>query len=331
MRLSLFAAAALALTAAAASAEPTRYHVVGKIALPDGGWDLVSFDPAMGRVYVAHGDMVSAINTADQTVIGKFAPASRSHAAVAINSGTEVLVTNGGDNTAAIFNAKTGTLTATVKTGEKPDAAMVDDASGLAVVMNAKTGDLTLINPRTHAVVAQVPVGGSLELGASLGGGKIAVNVEDKNEVVLIDLKARAVIKHIALKGCDGPTGVAWLPISKRILSSCVNGVAAITDPLTDVVTTLPIGRGPDTVLYDAKRKLAFVPAGRSGELDIFADEATGVRALGKVDTQMGARTGALDPATGRIYLVAADYEPAISGARPQQKPGSVVALVVAP
>ena len=309
------------------------HHVADKIALPDGGWDLVSFDPVMGRVYVAHGDMLTAIDTADHKVTGKLAPAVRAHAAIAINGGTQVLVTNGGDNTASIFDARTGALVATIKTGEKPDAAMAEPVTGLAVVMNAKTGSLTLIDPKAHAAVGEIPVGGSLELGAALGSGKIAVNVEDKNEVVIVDLAARKVLTHIALPGCDGPTGIAYLQVSKRVLSACANGVAAISDPATGrIVTTLPIGQGPDTALYDASRKLAFVPAGKSGELDVFADEAGGVRALGAVPTQKGARTGALDEASGRIYLVAADYDPPITaGAKPKAKPGTVVLLVVEP
>jgi hypothetical protein len=117
------------------------------------------------------------------------------------------------------------------------------------------------------------------------------------------------------------------------VLSSCANGVAAVTDPVAGKVEkTLPIGAGPDTVMYDAHRRLAFVPAGRAGELDIFSDAAAGIEPAGKVTTQLGARTGALDEGTGRIYLPAAEYlPPAAPGGRPQIKPGSVVVVVVSP
>lgn len=334
MRSSLLTVAALAAAGFAVTAHATpSYGVIDKIALPDGGWDLVSFDPAMSRVYVAHGEMVSAVDVATRQVTGKFAPANRAHAAIPINGGAEVLVTNGGDNTATVFDAKTGAAVATIKTGEKPDAAMTDRATGLAVVMNAKSGSLTLIDSKAHAAVGEIPVGGSLELGAELGDGRIAVNVEDKNEVVIVDLKGRTVLRHIALKGCDGPTGVGYLKQSRRVLSSCANGIATVTDPDAGQMTaSFPIGKGPDTALYDSTRKLAFIPAGRSGELDIFTDGPDGVRPAGSIPTQMGARTGALDEATGRVYLVAATYEAATpAGGRPKMTPGSVVVLVVAP
>lgn len=337
MRNRLLATAAVAVMGLPAHAQSAMaqtapaYAASARIALPDGGWDLASFDTAMSRVYIARSASVDAIDAKTQTVT-QIGTLNRGHAAEAINGGAEVLATNGGSDEATIYDAKTGALVATIKTGQKPDAAMVDAATGLAVVMNAKSGDLTLIDPKAHTVVGQVAIGGSLELGVSLGGGRIAVNVEDKNEVVLVDLKTKTVIKHVALAGCDGPTGVTWMPVSHRILSSCANTVAVFTNPDTGAQTSLPIGKGPDTALYDAKRHLAFVPAGRSGELDIFADTAAGPVAAGKVETQMGARTGAIDPTTGKIYLIAAEYgPPAAAGGRPAMKPGSVVALVVSP
>jgi DNA-binding beta-propeller fold protein YncE len=330
----LLAAASVLVGGAALAAPPKPgYHVEAKIALPDGGWDLASFDPALGRVYIARGQAVTSIEVASGEVTGKLTPADGGHAVVALKNGAEILVTNGHANTAEIYDAHSGALLATIKTGQKPDAAIFDEATGLAVVMNGKSGDLTLIDPATRSAVGSIDVGGALELGAGDGAGRLFVNVEDKNEVAVVDLRARKVLRHIPLTGCDGPTGLGYLPLARRVVSSCVNGVAAVTDPdAGKVVALLPIGQGPDSVLVDARRHVAFVTAGKSGELDLFADTPAGVRPLGKIATQTGAKTGALDPATGKVYLPAADYDPpAQAGGRPQVKPGTVVALVVAP
>jgi hypothetical protein len=285
----ILAATAAALAASHAAAETPSYHVANRIALPDGGWDLVGADPVLRRVYVARNDAVTAIDLTDNKVTGKLAPANRGHAVVPLRDGTEILVTH--------------------------------------------DGSLTLIDPAARKAVGTIPVGGGLELGAGDGKGRLFVNVEDRNSLAVVDLKARKVLKTVPLAGCEGPTGVAYLPVSHRVVSSCANGVATVTDPTAGkVVAKLPIGQGPDSVIYDAKRKIAFVPAGRSGELDLFADEAKGVRPLGKVPTQLGARTGAVDETTGRLYLPAADYSPpATPGGRPVVKPGSVVAVVVEP
>jgi YVTN family beta-propeller protein len=331
--LSLGLAITLVATPLAFAQKPPTYRVASKIALPDGGWDLASFDPIMRRAYITRSDAVTAIDADSGSVTGKFAPANRGHATLALKNGAEILVTDGGSDSAVIYDAKTGAELATIKTGGNPDAALYDAASGLAVVMNAKGGSLTLIDPMTRASVGEIAIGGSLELGASDGSGRIFINVEDRNDLVVVDLKAKKLVTRIPLTGCDGPTGLAYLKVSKRLLSSCANGVAEITNPKTlKAESTLPIGAGPDTVMYDAQRKLAFIPAGRAGELDIFTDDAKGVHAAGKIATQVGARTGTLDEKTGRIYLPAADYlPPAAAGGRPQMKPGSVVAVVVEP
>jgi YVTN family beta-propeller protein len=320
------------VVAGTARAKPPAYSVTSKIALPDGGWDLVSFDPALRRVYLARSEGVTAIDVETGAVTGKLAPANGGHAAVPSRTGAEVLVTNGKSNTADIVDARTGARLASIPVGEKPDAAMIEPTTGLGVVMNAKSGSLSLIDMKARQVVGTIPIGGSLELGAADGTGRIFVNVEDRNELVAVDLKARKIQARFALTGCDGPTGVAWLPVSRRVLSTCGNGVAAVTDPATGKVETVPIGQGPDTALYDPDRKVAFVPAGRSGELDVFDDTPQGVKPAGTIPTQRGARTGALDPRSGRIYLPAAAYTaPADAGARPQIVPGSVVLLVVSP
>jgi hypothetical protein len=192
---------------------------------------------------------------------------------------------------------------------------------------------VTLIDPAARAAVGEIPVGGELELAAGDGRGLAFVNVESRNELAVLDLRGRKVLKRIALTGCEGPTGVAYLPLAHRLLSTCVNGVAAVTDPAAGkVIGSFPIGQGPDSALYDPQRRLAFVPAGKSGELDLFADTAGGVKPAGKIATQRGARTGAVDPRTGGVYLPAADYlTPATPGGKPKIKPGSVVALVVKP
>ena len=49
------------------------------------------------------------------------------------------------------------------------------------------------------------------------------------------------------------------------------------------------------------------------------------------VKTQQGARSGAVDPKTGTLYLPTASYDLAPGGGRPTPRPGSFEILVVAP
>ena len=56
-------------------------------------------------------------------------------------------------------------------------------------------------------------------------------------------------------------------------------------------VASIPIGKGPDAVIYDDQRQLAFIPCGRDGVLEVISTADPAKVAL--VQTQMLARTGA--------------------------------------
>ena len=83
-------------------------------------------------------------------------------------------------------------------------------------------------------------------------------------------------------------------------------------------------------MILDAKRGLAFIPCGKDGSLDVLKLAGKQVRRTARVKTAVGARTGALDPATGAIYLPTASFgPPATDGGRPTISPGTFRVLVV--
>ncbi len=74
------------------------------------------------------------------------------------------------------------------------------------------------------------------------------------------------------------------------------------------VVTTLPIGLGSDASAVDGQRRRIFSSNGLAGTLTVIrADSPDRYEVLEEHPTQTLARTLAVDPATGRIYLLAAD------------------------
>ena len=108
-----------------------------------------------------------------------------------------------------------------------------------------------------------MPVGGSLELGVADGTGRMYVNVEDKNEVAVLDTRARKLLSRFPLQGCDGPTGIAYDAASREILSACgENAVAVVSAPDGRQIARLPIGKGADGAAFDARRGIALVPGG---------------------------------------------------------------------
>jgi YVTN family beta-propeller protein len=292
---------------------------------------LLSVDPVDQRVYVGRPDGVTAIDLKSGKAMDRIVPGQRVHAALAIPGTHEVISTNGGANNATLFDGRTGKVRATIPTGTKPDAAAFDPATRTVWVMNPGSGDVTVVDPASARVLATVPVGGSLELGVADGAGRMYVNIEDRNEVAVIDTRNRKLVSRFKLQGCDGPTGIAYDPAAREIVSACgENAVAIVSAPDGRQIARLPIGKGADGAAFDAKRGLALVPGGRDGNITLIRMGAA-PKVVGQVATAVSARTIAVDPASGRAYLPSAKLAPAPAGERPKPVPGSFRVLVVAP
>lgn len=330
LMLALTAAAAATVGAAAASA-PT--YVAGRqIAGPDGGWDYAKVDPETRKLYVAHGDVVTEIDLANGDAVRSFGAIAKAHAVVPLPGG-RLLVTSAHDNTARLFDTKSGRETARIAVGDDPDAAFYDAATGHAVVMNAKGGTVSVIDVATRAVVRTITLKPGLEYGVLASGDRLFVNNEDANEIETANLATGKVGPTIALAGCQGPTGLALDDKTDRLISACANGKAAMVDAKAQrLVSLLTIGAGPDAAIIDANRRLAFIPCGKDGVLDVIAlDAPGGAKIVATVKTEPGARTGALDPSDGSLYLPTARFAPPVAGSRPAALPGTFHILAVSP
>jgi hypothetical protein len=111
-----------------------------------------------------------------------------------------------------------------------------------------------------------------------------------------------------------------------------------VTDSRTgQAIARVPIGLRPDAAAYDARRRLAFSSNGAGTVTIVQAGDAKHYEVVGTIETQPGARTMALDPATGRLYLVTADFGPTppATPGRPHPRPQPLVdtftVLVVEP
>lgn len=315
-----------------AAAPAYDYQVAQSVALPDGGWDYASFNAKTGQVLVARTTSVDVIDVAHGNAVHHIGSVQRGHAAMPLPDGKRVLVTSGNDASVRILDIVSGTELARISVGKKPDAATLDPATGNALVMNAADGSVAVIDSNAAKVLKTIPVKAGLEAAVVAGNGKLYVNNEDANEVEVVDLSKGVAETPIALTGCEGPSGIGYDAKTDRIVSACANGKAAIVDPShRKLVGLVDIGRGPDTVLMDASRGLALIPCGRDGVLDVIALSGSGgARRVSRIATETGARTGAIDPATGTVYLPTARFIPSAQpGARPTMVPGSAHLLVL--
>lgn len=305
------------LLSTGAFALSSGYKVIDRIDGPDGGWDYASVDTVNNRVLVSRGVYVMSLDLGTGKVNPNFATANGVHAAMAVNKGAQVLITNGRSNSVAILDGKSGATLATIPAGKNPDAATFDAQSGLVLVMNHTGGDITLVDPVAMKAVGTIAVGGALEAAAVDGAGRAYVNVEDKAEIVAIDLRARKVMAHYKLKDCEGPTGIAYAPADRALITTC-DGVAQVIAAATGkLIANIKIGDGADGVAFDPTQKLAFVSSGQSGDMSVISISGGKAALVDTVKTQTTARTIALDPRNGRLYMPAAETGPDGKGRLP--------------
>ena len=326
------ATAAVLSPAGSADAGIPTYSVLDRIPAADGGWDYLRVDTVHNRILIPRSTSVTSIDIDTKKSTAGLTPGGRQHIALPVNNGAEMLVTNGANDSAIFADALTGAAVAVVPTAKGPDSAALDPKTGLALVLGHSGGAVTLIDTHSHAVVGTVVVGGVLEEGVADGLGRAFVNVEDKNEIAVIDIATRRVTARWALAGCDGPTGLVYDAKDKILIAACDGATDFVRASDGKVLQTLATGKGADGAAYDAKRQLAFIPAGRDGTLAIIAIEKGVAKVVQTVTTQRGARTIALDERTGRVYLPVAKYGPPTTpGTRLVAIPGSFEILVVGP
>jgi YVTN family beta-propeller protein len=319
------------------SAAPAPYKITKTIPLgaPD-RWDYLVFDAPSHRVYVSHGTELTIVDSVSGAAVGNF-PGGTHGIAISHENGRGY-TDDGKAGTASSFDLATLKVVKTTQAAPDADGIGLDPASGHVFVINGDSGSLTVIDPKTDSAITTIAVGGGLEFGAPDGKGHFYVNGADKQEIVRIDTATNKVDARWPIPSCTSPHGLAIDADTRRVFSSCENGVMlAIDADNGKVVASLPIGKFTDAAGFDPARKLVFSSNG-DGTLSIFREtDANHFAALPTVTTQRTARTMALDPATGRLFLAAIDVTkvdpPTTPGGRPHVTvaPGSLKLLFLDP
>ncbi len=301
-------------------ADPSGYRVIDSIAGPDGGYDYASVDAAAQRLFVAREYGVMAIDLRTSTVIPKLIEGDDLSAVLIVPDSDLLLITNWGADTATLLDRRTGAAKAQIATGEQPDAALFEPTTAHAWIMNGASKDISVIDVTKRRVVATIPLGGKPEAAAADGKGRVYVNIEDTAEVAVVDAASYKVVRRHRLVDCIEPTGIAFDAVTGLLMSACHNGVVRLLSAADGKDRgAVTVGEDADGAIFDGARRLAYIPCD-DGTLTIFRLDADGrPSAVASVKTARGARTAALDAASGRLYLPAGD------------KPGTFRVLVVAP
>lgn len=331
---------ALALTAllsAPAGAAPL-YHLVKTVPLGGGvRWDYLQFDAPAHRLFISHGTEVTVVDTHSDNIIGALNVQAGSHGIAIDPVSGGIYADNGKQNTAYMFDPKTFLSRATIPVLQDADGMAYDPASKQIFTAGGDGNGVTPIDPATNKPAPTIALGGAPEFLAADGAGSLYVNINDKNELVRIDTATDRITARWPTTGCTEPTGLAIDTVKRLVFSSCHSGVMDVLNADTGaVVATLPIGKGTDSAAFDPQRHRAF-SANSTGTISVISDAGATPALLGAVPTAPGARTMAVDPASGYIYTVTGTVTKFVPATTPDGHPhftfapGSLKLLIYAP
>ena len=304
------------------------FHVGG-----EGGWDYMTVDSANHRLYVPRSTHTMVIDADAGKTIADIPGQQHNHGVALAPDAGRGFITDGA-GAIVIFDLKTNAVLGSVKAREDADGIIFDKGSGLVLAVAGDAGVLMALSPNADpktASVESIDLGGKPEFLASDDAGKVYVNLVDKHQVAVVDMKAKKVLAHWPVAPGGTPVGLAIDKQKHRLFVGCRNPQKLVVMSTDDgkVIADLPISAGVDATRFDSGQAFASC---RDGKLHIAAEVNGKFEIVQTVTTPVGARTMDIDPATHKIYLPTAEFEEQKPGAtgRPQAKPGSFMIVVVA-
>ncbi|HEY4302486.1 MAG TPA: hypothetical protein VGM73_16560 [Candidatus Didemnitutus sp.] len=232
-----------------------------------------------------------------------------------------------------MFDLKSNAVLGKVKVREDADGIIYDPASDKVLAVCGDAGVLVPISPKVDLSIGSadpaIQLGGKPEFLAADGKGKVFVNLVDKDQLAVVDLKTGTVLAHWPVAPGGAPVGLAIDPRKGRLFIGCRKPQKLIVMDCSDgkVLADLPIGRGVDAVVVD--RGYALASCG-DGTLAVVGEGAPGhYGVVQTVTTGRGARTAGVDPKAHVVYLPTAEFEEAVGQARPRPKPDTFMVIKV--
>ncbi len=312
MRKQLFLFWAFSLSTFYISNAQNNFKIIHRIVVQgDGGWDYVAMDNANQHVFVSHGTQVNILDASSAKELAVIPNTKGVHGIAIANDLNKGFTSNGKDSSVTVFDLKTFATTNKIYvTGKNPDAILYDDFSHRIFTFNGKGKNATVIDAATEKVIGTIDMAGKPEFAVSNHAGKIYVNIENKNEVVVIDANLMKIEKRFSIAPGDEPSGLAMDVATNRLFSVCGNKMLIVSDALNGkVVANLPIGDGADAVVFDEKTKNIFASNGEGTLTIVHEDGENAFRLIKTIQTQKGARTLALNPTTHHLFLPVAEFE----------------------
>jgi DNA-binding beta-propeller fold protein YncE len=303
------------MCATVASAQDGPYKVLKTAKVGGtGGFDYVYADSAARKLYVARsgnpGARISVFNLDTLASEGEIADTNAHGAAVDTKSGHGFATSK----PVTMFDSKTLAVIKKIDVDGSPDGMLQDDFNNRVYILSHREPNVTVIDAKDGAVLGTINLDGAPEQAVSDGKGHLYIDIEDKDNIAVVDVKTMKVTAHYDISSKGGTCAGLAMDVKNGILfSACRKPQMMVILKASDgtILDALPLGAGTDGAVFNPKTNEAFSSQG-DGTLTIIKENSpTSFAVEQTVKTPQRAKTLTLDTKTGHILLIYAEFQPA--------------------
>ena len=295
------------VTVAAQSAVPLKLEKA--IALPgvEGRIDHFAFDAASERLFVC----ALGNNTVEVLDLQK---GERTHSITGLEAPQgvgyvaeldRILVANDKGGICRIYDGKSFQVVGELNLEDDADNVRYDDASK-KIYVGFGSGGIAVINAPDGKQVGSIKLSAHPEaFQLEKNGNRIFVNVPNSRHVEVIDRDKGEVIARWKTDLAFGNFPMALDEANHRLFVGCrfPSRLVVLNTDSADVVAKIDISGDSDDVFYDSKRHRVYAICG-AGKIEIIEEtDPKTYKALTKVDTASGARTGLFVPERDTLFV----------------------------
>lgn len=301
---------ALALCAAlvASAQPPLKPGVLITIPHSPGKFDFLAVDSATHRLLAGHEKDATAdfFNLDDNTLITRVQTGPTVGVTVDPKTGNYFASVQD-DKRIAVIDGQTLKEIRSIALPAESDAILFDAKDRRLYVTNDNGTYLWAVDPEAAKVVAAIAIPGEPECMAhDAATDRIYLNLKTRNEVAVIDLKTATVVTTWPTAPATGPHGLVFDAARGRIYSAGENGQLVALDSHTGkMIASTSIVEHVDQIAFDPATSRIFCAG--PGAMSVVQASATGLTALGKIETNATAKNVAVDPKTHAVWTTFTD------------------------
>ena len=262
----------------------------------DGRIDHFAFDPAGERLFVCAlgNNTVEVLNLQKGERIHSITGLGAPQGVAYVPEVDRLFVANDKDGICKIYDGKSFQVVGELNFKDDADNVRYDAATK-KIYVGFGSGGIAVVNAPDGKQVGSIKLSGHPEaFQLEKGGNRIFVNVPNSRHVAVVDRDKGEVIATWKTDLAFGNFPMALDEANHRLFVGCrlPSRLVVLNTDSGDVVTKIEISDDSDDVFYDSNRHRIYAICG-AGKIDVIeqADPKT-YKALTKIDTANGARTG---------------------------------------